>query len=431
MSKCFIGIGKCSRFYKYIIFCIISNCLKDLSLYFTSALTDIEIMQSIYKYIGFLIIGVVLLKKYEKNIKKRNHKKEKRRTILLIYNELKLKISKIDLITLFLIAFFFALFQEGIKIINYFGFNILEFWTLDIIFILIFMHFYFPSDNYKHQTFSMIFITVFDSILLLTASLLRNYNIEDEDEEKLQNVYQNKGYFQCFFVFIVFINITFLVSFAKIKGKLLMDQKFLSPYYIIFLTGIFGLISNIIFTIILYIKDKNTNCCFDKDKKNAHIYCYGNIYYYFKKFKEINGFLSLLKEILLTFFYIIFYFINFTCEIFIIKYLNPNYILMSDNIYFEILKIVEFIGEEKKKLVFNKFIILQISELLDFIGCSIYLEIIELRFCGLNENIKRSISDRAIKDLGDNSFEYHLDEEEYEENSDMNSDINNYKNSAL
>ncbi len=115
MSKCFIGIGKCSRFYKYIFFCIIANCLKDLSLYFTSVLTDIEIMQSIYKYIGFLIIGVVLLKKYEKNIKKRNHKKEKRRTILLIYNELKLKISKIDLITLFLIAFFFCFISRRNK----------------------------------------------------------------------------------------------------------------------------------------------------------------------------------------------------------------------------------------------------------------------------------------------------------------------------
>ena len=106
------------------------------------------------------------------------------------------------------------------------------------------------------------------------------------------------------------------------------------------------------------------------------------------------------------------------CEIFIIKYLNPNYLLMSDNVYFEILKIVNYAEEINKKLLLPKFIILQISELLEFIGCAIYLEIIELKFCGLNKNIKRNIMERAKTDILYSLMESPEEDKEIDENID-------------
>ena len=194
--------------------------------------------------------------------------------------------------------------QEGIKLINYFGFYNLEFWTFDIVFILIFMHFYFPSNIYKHQTYSMIFIILFDSILLIIASVLNTYHIENENVEKYQNIYEYKGYFECFFVIIVFIDITFLISFSRIKGKILMDQKFISPYTIIFTTGILGLISNGIFSKILNSKINGNKCYFGQSNEKYNIYCYGDTAYYFTTIKAIKG-IKLFKEIILSFFYII------------------------------------------------------------------------------------------------------------------------------
>ena len=423
MPECCIELGKCSYFYKYILFCILFNYLKDLALLYTPVLSNVQIFQSIYKYIGFFIFGIILLGRYKRNIKNNinfTSKKINRLTNLkLIHNKKNLKFSYIDYITLFLIPFFYVLHQEGIKIINYFGYYNLEFWTFDIVFILLFMHFYFPSFTYKHQTYSMIFIIFFDSILLIIASVLKSYNIVNENEEKHQNIYENKGYFNCFFVIIVFINITFLVSFSKIKGKILMDKKFISPYTIILITGILGLISNIIFSIYLKNKINNNKCHFGQDNESYNIYCYGDTAYYFKTIKAIKGF-QLFKEIILSIFYILSYFINFTCEIFIIKYLNPNYILMSDNIYFEIVKIINYIDEPNKKLLFTKFVILQISEVLEFIGCAIYLEIIELKFCGLNTNIKRKIMERAETDIkGSLIGNYEEEEKEIEEEQEI------------
>jgi hypothetical protein len=270
----------------------------------------------------------------------------------------------------------------------------------------------------------MIFIIFFDSILLIIASVLNSYHIENENVEKYQNIYEYKGYFECFFVIIVFFDITFLISFSRIKGKILMDQKFISPYTIILTTGILGLISNGIFSKILNSKINGNKCYFGQSNEKYNIYCYGDTAYYFSTIKAING-LQLFKEIILSFFYIIFYFVSFTCEIFIIKYLNPNYLLMSDNVYFEILKIVNYAEEINKKLLLPKFIILQISELLEFIGCAIYLEIIELKFCGLNINIKRKIMERAQTDILYSLIENFEEEKEIDENNDNSSSTDN------
>ena len=69
-------------------------------------------------------------------------------------------------------------------------------------------------------------------------------------------------------------------------------------------------------------------------------------------------------------------------ELLIIKFLDPNYILISDNIHYEMLKIYFLIDNKinNKTINWSKTIIEQVAEVLEFIGCSIYLEIFELRF---------------------------------------------------
>ena len=59
MSRCCIGFGKFSYFYWYIFGSIIFNICARYSLEYTPILKEKEIIQSIYKYLGFSIFGLL------------------------------------------------------------------------------------------------------------------------------------------------------------------------------------------------------------------------------------------------------------------------------------------------------------------------------------------------------------------------------------
>ena len=82
--------------------------------------------------------------------------------------------------------------------------------------------------------------------------------------------------------------------------------------------------------------------------------------------------------------------INSALNILIIYYFNPNYILIS----FQISKIVQvLIDENTEKYYCIFFFVFQ------FLALMIYLEILELNFCGLNENTKSKINYRSRLEL--------------------------------
>jgi len=66
--------------------------------------------------------------------------------------------------------------------------------------------------------------------------------------------------------------------------------------------------------------------------------------------------------------------------------------LLYNNIYKIINKIID-------RTQITQFIFIIISELFALIGILIYLELIELKFCKLDKNIKKNISKRAIEDV--------------------------------
>jgi len=86
-----------------------------------------------------------------------------------------------------------------------------------------------------------------------------------------------------------------------------------------------------------------------------------------------------------------------TFAIFIYKYLNPGYLLFSDNIYFTFSGLINFFFIKKKfdSLSIKKFIFSESSEIFELLAFLIYLELIELRFCGLNKNTRKNIEKRA------------------------------------
>ena len=83
-------------------------------------------------------------------------------------------------------------------------------------------------------------------------------------------------------------------------------------------------------------------------------------------------------------------------EILTIYYLNPFYVLMTNNIYHGITEIIFFIvNKSTDGLVITHFILAEFSEIFAFLGYMVYLEIIELNFCGLDENLKKIIMEKG------------------------------------
>ena len=94
MKTTYIGFGKISPLYLYILYSIIFKCLNDFILsfgliknntnyglfFFETELNQHILIKSLYKYIGFIIFGLIFLfasNKTNKNNKKREKKNQK------------------------------------------------------------------------------------------------------------------------------------------------------------------------------------------------------------------------------------------------------------------------------------------------------------------------------------------------------------------
>ena len=98
-------------------------------------------------------------------------------------------------------------------------------------------------------------------------------------------------------------------------------------------------------------------------------------------------------------------------SILIIRHLNPEFYLCSNEIYFCIIRIFGLI----KAIIDNKNIKTEIfnstAEIVSLISIMIYLELIELNFCNLNHNLKKNIENRCIDDYNVNNLYDDIDDE--------------------
>ena len=123
--------------------------------------------------------------------------------------------------------------------------------------------------------------------------------------------------------------------------------------------------------------------------------------------------------------YLIFSFLEYVCQIFSIYYLNPNYILIKEPIYFGTLRLIFLfynITNLSPVLYLSQFFLLEFAEVLAFVGYLVYLEVIELNFCGLDTNIKRKIINRNVEENKETINELKIISE------DNDSDFDNERN---
>ena len=134
--------------------------------------------------------------------------------------------------------------------------------------------------------------------------------------------------------------------------------------------------------------------------------------------------------------YPLFSFISFMeiyFEILTICYLNPFYILMTNTIYYGITEAIYFLIN-LDPIYDNKilhFILTELAEIFCLLGLMIYLEILILNFCGLNEKVlvlimkKGEEEFRKLSFIGTRSIINDDDDDEDDESNEVDNNINN------
>ena len=159
-----------------------------------------------------------------------------------------------------------------------------------------------------------------------------------------------------------------------------MKFKFISPYKSNFMIGVI----NVSLIIIIYIIISFTT--FGKKENGNNIYYYDNIYDLFENIRQIDAINAILLSLL-----------PFAYGIYTLLINKIIYEFTLYHIYIPLL-FERFISEIINQTDAFDIIILTIFFTFELIIILVFLEIIEVNFCGLNENLKRNIESRGIID---------------------------------
>ena len=167
-------------------------------------------------------------------------------------------------------------------------------------------------------------------------------------------------------------------------SKFLMDLKFFSPFKATYIFGLINLlIVIIIYMILSYITvDENKSYCYVKYNNNCYI---DNFYSIFTNFTFIQ-FVGL-------FFYSIVIGILKVLFDFIVR----DYTMCHIYLYYQFIVIYSFFKKKNNGTLSISINI--VSIVIELLITLVFLEIIELKFCGLNKNIKENIEKRAMLDI--------------------------------
>ena len=290
--------------------------------------------------------------------------------------------QSIKYIIIFFIICFILLLADSIENFIYILLNKLKnehYEVEDFIFIEFIVIFllskYSKEVFYIHQNISFL-ILIFVEIIKTIFLLRDKFSLELE------------------FIFLIFLNIIYSILYAiyYIYIQKLMKYKYISPYKSNFMIGLI----NLPITIIIYIIISFTPL---GDKDND--YFYDSIFDLFKNIGNLNT-INIILLITLPFTYgIILLLTN--------KIINE---LTIYHIYIPTL-LDNFISIILKNSEFTEKIFLILSFFIELIMILIFLEEIEINFCGLNENLKRNIEKRSIieSSLINENGKYEFDKE--------------------
>ena len=403
-----------------------------------------HLIHQIFCYLGTCIFAYFFIN-YEKRqlkgqviepLQKQNNEKSSLQ-IQLIYDDQE-SLNKINKsfcsLFFFIIIIFLWIIVEQLLIFYIYLFNHLDFWMLELLIISYLNSKFSKIPMFKHQKFAIwlnIFTIIF-KIFTIIDSFLDKYNKigADEDVDLRYNNTNNNTNENNTKLKILYVNYIWLIpiglaiylilislrSYININIKGYMDLKYISPNKLLIFYGFIGtIISFIICIVATFVECKeNTNkkdvydyVCKVKDDNNTYLENF-NIYFniYFSTYKNVGiwGILSEIATIILgviTFFFYKYY------SMMIIKFLTPVYLIFSFPMYYFCEKLLLVINTLifKKEIFYEPINFIEhiffcdiAGDIFSFFGFLIYLEIIELKCCGLNKNLRQKIIDRGYNE---------------------------------
>lgn len=313
---------------------------------------------------------------YKKTSEKDNSKSSKRTLgIKLEYNDQEKIITEISFYNLLVLGFIDFLQSLCFFYSNYFCDYQIYFWSSHIFFLCFFTKHLLSNKIYRHHLFSLAIFFCLDVIHIIFVLL----------DEKIQCQ-------KIIFIFLLISSVCF--SFELVFEKKLMDVHFFSIYRLCFIIGITTFFFNLIVSIIMTILSNHL------EKKSKYIFNFSD---YFKEMSEniYKEIIMILMYMFLTGFHNIFQFLT-------IKHLSPSHTLITQIMLSFFCSIMNMLFTEMKAI--TCFISL-VFHFICIIVLLIFLEVIELKFCGIDKDTKHNINKRA-------------ELEKYMQNANVNESVN-------
>ena len=281
----------------------------------------------------------------------------------------------------------------------------LDYWMFEIFFVCYLTYKIFEKKIYIHKKVSVGFIIIFCLLMKIfsTLDILKN--------DKIRKIYKNRDYNWIIIPIgiISFILLTLLRAYSFTKTKWFFYTKYLSIIKFLllycFIGAILSFISSSISSLIECINiEKYPDIdliCKVQDYNSIMLY-YDNFYIYFNNIWNNNDHLSInIIRVSLFIFEIILSFLSKLYSLLIIKNLNPEYFICSNSIVHFFTKIAttitSYFTEDENIKYYPKYEI--IAEFFSILAIIFYLELVELKFCGLDYYLKKNITIRSLEDI--------------------------------
>jgi hypothetical protein len=322
------------------------------------------------------------------------------------------------------------------------------FWMLELIILLILSHLIMKTkigNHHKLAVFVTLPILIFEIIgFCLPFSQHDCENMTSKEECKEEYITDNNFFkflkIKCgrlsYLFAILFTIVIILRDYSWIKSKYLMDIRGIHPWRIMMFTGVIGLIFVFILFVFATLFPCNTinNVTIDLNDTQIEYFVNGEKYDLSREICLINkydnetkqlqfyydNFISFINEyngnnssriinestikielvLVIPIYFIMNLIINIS-NIMIIRYLEPNIILINSNVvYFieEILLYFSIIQGDDAYKTFIQFIFTELKQIFSLIGNIIYIELIEFRFCKFDYDLRKNIKSRGERE---------------------------------
>ena len=405
-----ITLGKYYHKYKFILI-YIATITPFYYLYFSDNKIRIPFLKDehfpnpivvyeIFRFFGKIILGIIFYKIELGNIlsgKERENMEEEEKNDkfkLIVYEE-RDQIPAVSIITMFLLLSPYLISFKLGQYLSYIGFHDIDFYMAELLFVILSKIFFFNTIIYLHQKLAM-FIYLFFPIILEIIKVI----IIFQDDKYKDLIFVEYPWTTALVIFI-FLLIYFCQGYIVCKLKYYFDLRFISESKILIIFGLLGTMIFLLWSLFAnFIECKNDTfskkvCLIHDDENQNSLYLDKFIVFFKNIWKEDRSNFINVMYILLLIIKISLSAFQFFLVFLIIKVLGPEYFILCETLVKFFLNFIHFIYYIFSGKLSINFGLTFLAELFCVFGISIYLELIELNFCGLNKNITKNINLRA------------------------------------